>query len=118
MWIKDIPPTDTPARKAWARVNQKITSKYSVPVNLDNLGIGLIRGISHPALVDDGMHRLARVYDLHGLCKVEFTLKDWGSGSAQLFESYVLLCIRDGVPNLDTFLSMCKAGQFLREDTA
>lgn len=118
MSITDIPVTDTPARKAWDRVTKMIPGPLSIPVDLDKLGVHIIQGIQYPALIDEGMHRVARVFDVNGVCNVVFTLNDWGEGPAQLFEDYIDLCARDGVDSLATFVDMCRSGYFLREDTS
>ena len=112
--INNISASDTPARKAWERMSRLKVPKWG-DVDLDELGVYIHSGRLYKYAPADGMHRLARILDLRGACQVVFTVY---RGHEGYIDSLVTLTKEDGVENLEQFLQMCKAGHFLREDTA
>ncbi len=112
--IINIAPSDTPARMAWARVS-KIPIPWWGDVDLDKLGISISAAKIKPYAPDDGMHRLARVLDVRGVCSVIFTLK---TDYEEYMDSIITLTEQDHISSLQQFLQMCKEGNFLRNDTA
>lgn len=112
--IDNIVPTDTPARLGWERVQRVKVPRFG-NVDVDKLGVSIYAGSNGKYGPSDGMHRLARVLDVRGLCQIEFTLT---TGHEGYMDDIMDLTARDGIDTLETFLRMCKQGNFLRNDTA